>query len=77
MNLLYFPYKVVNINENECEIYFVCWMVFLLFLFKKKAIIMWLLKGAFIFVKAWKRRETKVHFVVENHPTTGFKVNSL
>lgn len=34
---IYFPHKVVKINENECEIYFVCWMVFLLFLLKKKS----------------------------------------
>ena len=60
MNLFYFLHRVVmNINEGECEKYFACCMMFLLFLLAKRATIIWLFKGNFFFFFLRERLEVK------------------
>lgn len=42
MHLFYFAHSLVrNINKSKCEKYCVCYMMFLLFLLTKRAIIIW------------------------------------
>ena len=49
----------MNINEGECEKYFACCMMFLLFLLAKRATIIWLFKGNFFFFSLRESLEVK------------------